>query len=183
LIYKSWTEGTYPVDNDQLYHQVDRTNVLPYYQWVPFILLFQASCFLFPNLIWHTFSRAAGIDVTLLGKHAEMVDNCEIDKREAIINEISRHIDISLSSKYDYSTMFKKFNIRAKLPFGRRHGNFLFIVYMIVKLMYTINIVCQLLLLDSFFGFRNYSFGVDFIQKFLIGKDYSRIDRAFPRFL
>lgn len=176
-----WTHGTYPVGGDQPYHTVDRTQVLPYYQWVPFILLFQAACFMIPNLIWHTFSRSAGVDITSLGKNASSLDNFDMESREKTINQIARHIHIALSLKYDYSPTFKKFNLRDRLPFGRRHGNYLYIVYMIVKLVYIINIFCQLVLMNSFFGFKYHAYGLDFMKKFLMGDDYSRIDRAFPR--
>jgi hypothetical protein len=53
---------------DEPFHQVNRKQVLPYYQWVPFILMFQAVCFLIPNVIWHTFSKSSGVDICSLGK-------------------------------------------------------------------------------------------------------------------
>lgn len=176
-----WTHGTYPVGGDQPYHTVDRTKVLPYYQWVPFILLFQAACFMIPNIIWHTFSRSAGVDVTSLGKNAQALDNFDVDKREKTINQIARHIHISLSMKYEYIPMFKQINLKDRLPFGRRHGNYLYLTYLLVKFIYLLNISGQLLLLNSFFGFQYHSYGLDFLRKFIIGEDYSRIDLAFPR--
>ncbi|RMZ93060.1 innexin unc-9-like, partial [Brachionus plicatilis] len=48
-------------------------------------------------------------------------------------------------------------------------------------MIYVLNIFAQLILMDSFFGFKYHSYGLDFLKKFLIGDDYSRIDRAFPR--
>ena len=160
---------------------LNRTAVLPYYQWVPFILLFQAACFLIPNIIWHTFSKSAGVDITSLGKNASTLDLCNMESRVETVKEIARHIDTAISLKYNYEPTFKKISLRARLPFGRRHGNYLYLVYMLVKLIYIINLIGQLFLMNAFFGFSNYRFGYDFLRKFLIGDDYSRIDRAFPR--
>lgn len=176
-----WTHGTYPVVGDQPYHTVDRTQVLPYYQWVPFILLFQAACFLIPNIFWHTFSKSAGVDIAVLGKTASALDHFEIDKRRSTIGQIAKHIHIAINLKYDYMPTFNKINLRAKLPFGRRHGNYLYLVYMFVKSLYILNLVGQLFLMNSFFGFQSYKFGLDFLRKFFVGDDYSRIDKAFPR--
>lgn len=176
-----WTHGTYPVGGDQPYHTVDRTKVLPYYQWVPFILLFQAACFLLPSIIWHTFSKSSGVDIASLGKNASILDHFDMARRGETINQIARHIHVAISLKYDYLPTFKKINLRAQLPFGRRHGNYLYLVYMLVKLIYILNIVFQLLLMNSFFGFSSYRYGLDFFKKFMVGDDYSRLDKAFPR--
>ncbi len=145
---------------------------------------FKAACFLIPHVIWHTFSKSAGIDITSLGKNAAALDHMDMDQRGASIKQIARHIHVAISLKYDYVPTFKKVNLRARLPFGRRHGNYLYLIYMGIKMIYIINLFGQLFLMNSFFGFGcQYHFGYDFLRKFLIGDDYSRIDRAFPRFV
>jgi hypothetical protein len=153
---------------------------------VPFILLFQACCFLLPNVIWHTFSKSAGVDVTSLGKNAIALDNFDMERRGKTIDQIARHIHIALSLKYynddEPTGRFSKINIARRLPCGRRHGNWLYIVYMIVKIIYLLNIIGQLFLLNNFFGFQQHAWGFEFLKKFLLGEeDYSRIDKAFPR--
>jgi hypothetical protein len=169
------------VTGDQPYHTVDRNKVLPYYQWVPFILLFQAACFMVPSLIWHSFGKASGMDVSSLSKNAVALDNYDMEKRDKTISQIARHIHIGLTLKYEYRPTIKSYNLAAKLPFGRRHGNFLYIVYMFVKAVYIANVIGQLFLMNSFFGFQYHSYGFDFFKKFLNGDDYSRIDKGFPR--
>lgn len=133
-------------------------------------------------MIWHTFSKSAGVDLTSLGKNASVLDHIDMEQRLSSISQIARHIHVAISLKYDYLPTFKKVNLRARLPFGRRHGNYLYLVYMLVKLLYILNLIGQLMLMNSFFGFGGqYHFGYDFLHKFLVGDDYSRIDRAFPR--
>jgi len=176
-----WTHGTYPIANDQPYHTVNRANVLPYYQWVPFILLFQAFCFWLPNYLWNSLSKQTGIDIGGLVKNAIQADNMDIDKREKTIEQIARHLHISLSLKYDYIPMLKAFNFRKRIPLGKRHGNYLYLIYIFVKFFYIINVLGQLFLMNLFFGFQYHSYGIEFLTKFIRGDDYSRIDLAFPR--
>jgi hypothetical protein len=93
-----------------LYHTVDRTKLLPYYQWIPFILLFQILCFCLPNLIWHSLSRKTGIDVGNLIKKA-------IKEENSI--KIAENIHTSLITKYEYDPLTKRFSITKKLPIGK----------------------------------------------------------------
>jgi hypothetical protein len=144
-------------------------------------LLFQALCFFLPNLIWRTLSKKTGIDVASLVKNAIATDTQDTEQREKTVEQIARHIHISLSLKYEYEPRFKRFDIRKKLAFGKRHGNYLFIMYMFVKFLYLINVIGQIFLLNWFFGFQYYGYGWDFLKKFMQGDDYSRIDLAFPR--
>lgn len=154
---------------------------MPYYQWVPFILLFQALCFWIPSLLWHTLSRQTGIDVGTLIKNAIAADNLDSERREKTVEQIARHIHIALSSKYEYEATFKRFNIRKRLPIGKRYGNYLYLIYLFVKIFYITNVFVQLFLMNFFFGFQYHSYGLEFLRKFIRGDDYSRIDMAFPR--
>jgi hypothetical protein len=146
--------------------------VLPYYQWIPFILLFQAFFFYLPNILWRALSRQTGIDVGSLVKNAIKCNDTD---------QIAQHIHISLITKYEYDALFKRFNIRKRLPIGKRHGNYLYLIYLFIKILYIINIFVQLFLMDLFFGFKYHSYGLDFLRKFFQGDDYSRMDLAFPR--
>lgn len=158
---------------------MDRSKVLPYYQWIPFLLLFQAVCFMFPHLIWHTLSKSSGLDVTLIGENATKLRDFDVDNRNRIIHQIVRHVQIALELKHHHR--HKKSNSNRFFKLNSRRQYYLYFVYMIVKLSYVLNLVGQLLLMDTFFEFRSYSFGFDFLKKFLRGDDYSRIDKAFPR--
>ena len=127
------------------------------------------------------------MDVTSLGKNAMALDNFDMERRGKTIDQIARHIHIALSLKYDNDvdeslSKLSRINIARRLPCGRRHGNWLFIVYMFVKVVYLVNIIGQLFLLNNFFGFQYHQWGFEFLRKFLTGdEDYSRIDKAFPR--
>ena len=143
--------------------------------------MFQAFCFCLPNILWHTLSRQTGIDVSSLVKNAIQADNVDIDKREKIIDQISEHIRISLTTKYEYEPLFKRFNIRKRISIGKRYGNYIYIIYLVIKLLYIANLFLQLFLMNYFFGFHQHSYGIDIIRKLIKGDDYSSIDMAFPR--
>ena len=121
-----------------------------------------------PHLIWHALSKSAGIDVTSLGENAIRLDDFETENRSKTISQIARHIQIALNLKYEYQPEKKKVNIKDRLPIGSRNGSNLYMIYMGVKLIYVINLIGQLILMDQFFGFRHYSYGFEFLRKFLI---------------
>ncbi len=167
--------------------KVDRSKVLPYYQWIPFLLLFQAACFMFPHLIWHTLSKSSSLDVTLLGENASKLRDFDVENRNKIIQQIVRHMQIAFDLKIECKTSNKinkktTSNKIERLKINSRRENYLYLSYMFVKLSYIVNLVGQIVLMDVFFEFRSYSFGIDFLKKFLRGDDYSRIDKAFPRY-
>lgn len=134
---------------------------------------------MFPHLVWHTLSKSAGIDVTSLAENALRLDDFDTENRGKTVNQIARHIQIALNLKYEYQPEKKKYNLKDRLTL--KNGYYLYAIYMLVKAIYILNLVFQIILMDSFFGFRNYSFGFEFLRKFLVGDDYSRIDKAFPR--
>lgn len=130
-----------------------------------------------PHLIWQTFSKSSGLDITLLGQNATKLKDFDMDNRNKIINQIARHMQIALNLKYENHSS-KRID---KLKINSRKESYLYLIYMLVKFLYIVNLICQLVLMDVFFEFRNYSFGFDFLKKFFRGEDYSRIDKAFPR--
>lgn len=180
----SWNLGTYPIDMNASFESRDSSekNVLPYYQWIPFILLFQAMLFMIPNLIWHTLSGKTGVEVSVLGHNAKKLDSFDSDKRNRTIDQLTRHVSIYLSSKYNYEPMYKIFNNKSLLPFGGKRGNYLFFYYMLIKCLYVLNIFAQLYIMDLFFKFGQYSFGFDFMKKFLLGLKIPSVDLVFPRY-
>jgi hypothetical protein len=131
-----------------------------------------------PHLIWQTLSRQSGIDISLLGQNASKLRNFDSPNRNQIVQQLSKHIQTSFNIKHHSSKLKKKLN---RFRFYSSKKNYLFIVYMLVKFLYVLNLIGQIILMDSFFEFRNYSFGFEFLKKFFKGDDYSRIDKAFPR--
>ena len=114
-----------------------------------------------PHLIWQTLSKQSGIDISLLGQNASKLRNFDSPNRNQIVQQLSKHIQTSFNKKH-HSSKLKKLN---RFRFYSSKKNYLFIVYMLVKFLYVLNLIGQIILMDSFFEFRNYSFGFDFVCK------------------
>ncbi len=58
-----WVRNTYylPFDED-VPKEGDRRVMIPYYQWIPFILLGQALFFYLPSVVWHGLNQKSGVD-------------------------------------------------------------------------------------------------------------------------
>jgi len=63
---------------------------------------------------------------------------------------------------------------------GRRHGNYLIVVYLCVKLLFLLNVVGQLFALNLFLGQNFHLFGIDVLQAMIDGHDWTTSTR-FPR--
>ena len=63
---------------------------------------------------------------------------------------------------------------------GKRHGNYLTVTFLVVKLAYLANAVCQLFLLEYWLGFDYAGFGVRAIRRAIRGYEWHFGD-SFPR--
>jgi hypothetical protein len=63
---------------------------------------------------------------------------------------------------------------------GKRYGNFILVLFIFVKILYVINSVSQLFLLNQFLGNDYLILGIEILTKVWNGDDWSQINR-FPR--
>ena len=63
---------------------------------------------------------------------------------------------------------------------GRQHGNYLVTLYLFCKLVFLLNVVCQLFALNLFMGIDFNMYGLQVISAIIQGEDWSRTSR-FPR--
>ena len=66
------------------------------------------------------------------------------------------------------------------ISYGRRHGNYLVGLYLFTKVLFIINVTCQLFALNSFLGMNYNMYGFDVVGELLRGDDWTESDR-FPR--
>jgi hypothetical protein len=52
--------------------------MIPYYQWMPMILLVQALLFYLPVMVWRSFNARAGIDLNSIVEAGETFQNTEM---------------------------------------------------------------------------------------------------------
>lgn len=91
-------------------HPDRKSRVLKYYQWVPFILLFQAFLFYTPRLIWRALSTKSGLNIANLVQAARSYQSSEkFQDRDKIMLYMIKSID-----QYSYTRRKRKGGISKK---------------------------------------------------------------------
>lgn len=158
-----------------------RQHELRYYQWIPFILLFQAFCFYFPHLVWRSLSRRSGIDVRDIVDAAinyKSVDTATKDDQhktelmDYIVEAIDKYVDDPRRQADERSQRFscKRVIMTVCIFMGKYLGNYLIIVYFTTKALFITNAVCQLFLLNLFLGQEFHLFGIQVLRRILAGQ-------------
>ena len=92
-----WIKNTYYLPFDEYIpkeHETEKRDMLPYYQWVPLILLFQALLFYLPRLLWRTLNNRAGIDVDNVVAAAESFQSAEkAENKDSTLDYMSKQMD------------------------------------------------------------------------------------------
>ncbi|XP_046344503.1 innexin unc-9-like [Haliotis rufescens] len=155
-----WVKNTYYIPMDDtipIEHHERDSEELTYYQWVPIILLFMAFLFKVPAIVWRMFNSSSGLN---LDKIVTMTNNTQVgepSKREETIKFIAKYMDRWLEAHRQYS-----FNVLVRVRqrlskvvcflCAKRDGTFLTGLYIFVKLLYVINVICQFFILNGFMG-------------------------------
>ena len=183
-----WISNTYylPFEEDIPKPHEPRKHI-PYYQWVPIILLFQALLFYLPCLLWRSLNSTSGIDVTNIVEAAGTFQHMEFSEtREKTLTYMTKQFDRYLGSRKKKSR--KGLVARGKelaartccFIWGRRYGNFLVVLYLVTKSLYIINVILQLFMLNEFLGTDYHLYGLDIMRHMASGKDWMPSPR-FPR--
>lgn len=143
-------------------------------QWVPVALLVQALLFYLPCLFWRVFSDRSGINVNNLVEAAETIQNALYpERREKTIRYMIRHLDYYLDYQRDYrggccDGIRQCLYNHTPLPIcGNRRGNYLVALYMSAKILYIINVVGQIFLLNLFLGGDFHMYGVKVVRNLM----------------
>jgi hypothetical protein len=144
-------------------------HTLHYYQWLPFIYLIQAFFFLLPHLLWISFSKRNGLNPGLmvdLGQKFEK--NPEVTGR--IAKEIERYLMCRQLARYKKKLMFRNNPNQSPDPTAsplllpnisiriRYHTYYLVSLYLIIKLLFIVNIILQVLVLNVILSTGTYGF-------------------------
>lgn len=137
---------------------------VPYYQWVPIILLVQAIFFALPGMFWSWAAEASGYDLQLYSNKYRDDEGLETpdDERQFLVDRIF----VSTTPKLPEGRRRYGKGVLAKdLYFGR----FLTIAYVFTKLLYAINAVLQFGFLNSLLGDRFALYGYQALNDWLHG--------------
>ncbi|CAF1168084.1 unnamed protein product [Adineta steineri] len=187
-----WIANTYyiPIDQDLPDDEIGRRDKdILYYQWVPFILLFQAFLFYFPRIVWRTLNVRSGLDLINLVDAAIKYEQVEqYESRERIMSYLLINIERYISARAQLTRRHIEKRVSCIRRFfqlfffcsNRYYGNYLVIIYFIVKLMWLVNALGQLFLLNAFLGNDYYLFGFEVIEKLFKNQRWTE-NKHFPK--
>jgi len=100
--YLPWTSQFPPVTG-RLPPPLGR-RMVPYYQWIPFILLGQAVLFYAPTLIWRALNSKAGVDADSILEASQSVARAsQPETRDRTLRTLTKYFDRFLGSRRDVS--------------------------------------------------------------------------------
>ncbi|XP_052820124.1 innexin unc-9-like [Mya arenaria] len=180
-----WVQNTYFIPMEENVPKGNnREHELTYYQYVPMILLFSALLFKLPSVVWRAFSGFSGVDIRKLVEMTAEAHYVDDAKRDAKIEEIVCTIDRWLEGnrQYHWNCLVRMRQKLSRLCFclNRREGTYLTGLYLISKLMFCVNVICQFYILDAFLGgFYSY-WGIEAIRTLAVEHQLKE-SRRFPR--
>ena len=149
---------------------------LHYYQWLPFIYLIQAFGFLLPHLIWISFYRRNGLDPSLLVKRAKKFSK-KPEVSRVVAKEIERYLmcrqlarckkklllrqnaNPSSTTTTTTTTTTASPLLLPNVSFRiRSRSSFLVTLYLLIKILYLVNLVLQVVALNSILSTGHYGF-------------------------
>ena len=157
-----------------------------YYQWIPMILLCQATLFYVPAMLWRVASRRSGLNVkTVLDTCAASQRGSSYESREHCIRFAVSYVNSYLSAKPPmtegcWQRIKKSLSRKIFFVCGRIYGNYLTLLYLGMKFVYILNSVGQLFLLGYFLGINYHTFGATVMVSLLKGEEWVSPSR-FPR--
>lgn len=148
-----------------------------------------ALCFYFPRMLWRSLNNRSGLDIEKLVDAAMKQEQQEnpSEERAKTINYIANSIRMYIENRYTTSyTDNRPKNFPQKFFYAltfwrRRHlSSYIVLLFTLMKLLFLINSVIQIFLLNAFLGNDYHLFGVEVIMKFIQGLDWGESKR-FPR--
>nr|VZI30576.1 unnamed protein product [Spirometra erinaceieuropaei] len=167
-----WVQGTIGLKVDDAlpndaadWAKLKERSDISFYQWVPFCLSIQAMLFYLPHLIWQALAiNSLGDNLECLltrAKKANQVD--DRDARQKLVNACADHLSQLSRQHADNrtNTWSALQHHLSRIPGGRlfivgkRMGNRIAFLYLLVKLLYIANALGQLFMIMKFLGHRD----------------------------
>jgi len=168
---------------------------MKYYQWMPFILLFQALLFNVPSLVWHGMNQKAGIDadhillsanrleLSTAAKENDMdiVDKKRNQYKKMITRQLGRFLGATKKRrdvKGAQASGKKAEKVRAKCQLS----GYLVFLFMFSKVLYLGNIFFQFFFVSKVLGINYLNYGFEIMKGMWAEHDWEGShDVAFPR--
>lgn len=184
-----WIKNTYYIpmgDVIPVAHEKRDSEEITYYQWIPIILVFMAFLFKLPCLVWRMLNGYSGISLEKIVNMAAATQTSEPKKRNETVEHIAIYMDRWLEThrQYHHNIMVRMKQRASRVCFflcNKREGTYLTGLYLCVKILYVVNIICQFFILNGFMGHDFYSaYGLEVINS-LVNDEPMKESRRFPR--
>ncbi|VDN51810.1 unnamed protein product [Dracunculus medinensis] len=168
-----WVQNTYflPLHDYIPHNYAERENrQIGYYQWVPFVLALEALLFYVPTIVWRLLSWQSGIwysyYITIGCIHVQSLVQMacdsrllDLESRNRALQTIATNVEEALHVKHQVMSgnRLKLLNL---IICTRSSGAAVTFLYISVKILYTVNIVGQIFLLNTFLGNRSKWYGL-----------------------
>ncbi|KRY47427.1 Innexin unc-9, partial [Trichinella britovi] len=148
-----------------------------YYQWVPVVLALQAALFYMPNLIWKMMSYNTGIKLKSLLQYASSIPLTSSEERTETVNRLCLIVEDCLNYQASKRNVISKI-----LCFYCRQTSscYLTFCYLLMKLLYLINVCGQFLILNDFLSTKYTFWGLQILMDIAQGRDWNTSGH-FPR--
>ena len=183
-----WISNTYFVSfSEQIPIDVAerKDREITYYQWVPLILVFQALLFKLPNIFWKLLHPSSGINLKKVVDMSEKTQLASPKSRTEIIEHLAAHIDKWLDTERNYqwnkyTAAREKVSKFCCIICSKRSGTFLSGLFLTVKALYVVNVICQFFLLNAFMATDYNVYGFEVIKGLHTNSPWRESPR-FPR--
>ncbi|KRX45723.1 Innexin-10, partial [Trichinella murrelli] len=184
-----WAQDTYflPFDESVPKDITDRERLkISYYKWVPFFLLLEALCFRLPSIMWRYLADHSGIRIRDVINLAMDERNVRAEIKEQNIDALTKHILNALQFHRRLEQQQQQRHVASphrlcrllNLPYTAAYVTS---VYLLIKLLYVLNVAAQLLMLNRFLNTDTYQwYGFEALADVLNGTTWEN-SGFFPR--
>jgi hypothetical protein len=161
-----WLKGTYylPIDSfgnvidEKLYNESEefkKEALITYYQWIIIIMLLQACFFYLPYVLWSFIANRSGYELTNMMCATAKYDNYDCQQDRVVLYLAS------CFKRYKFNFNNFKLNASGKTVVNARDIFFkihLHLSYLFVKILYLVNSMSQMMLINYFLTNSTYKF-------------------------
>ena len=166
-----WISNTYYISTNETIpseKSLRRRSEIAYYQWAPLILVLSAFGFYFPRLLWRSLNVRSGINLQYL------IDRSNV---EEIVHAIEYYCQANEHPNRQKNRFFRTLSCTS----GKRLGNYLRSIDLMVKFLYLINSFVQLILIQIILGQPGWFYGFDVWYNVFIKSSVLTDSPYFPR--
>uniref|UniRef100_A0A0N4ZP26 Innexin n=1 Tax=Parastrongyloides trichosuri TaxID=131310 RepID=A0A0N4ZP26_PARTI len=180
-----WSRNTYYVPFSETIpedHVEREEKMISYYQWTPFFLVISAFLFYSPCLIWRVLYDRSGIRLKDIMAFGNDRANIQPTMRQKNVNGLAAHLTSIFRHRFCFGSQHSyHLKLMSRLLNLRFCASFLTFLYLGIKLLFLINVLCQMYLMNKFLQTDGYGiYGLSVIKDLMFGKPWAESGN-FPR--